>query len=637
MLNSVSIEEIDHLLNELEQMSQASSRKKFLDSALERLKFLLRGRGACVLVRAAAEQWVPIAMTGTIDPSAVDGFRAPQAEQAYWSSADCKLLAVPIRRLASGESQWHRGVMMVAFDLAPNPSEIDELVRLCDAFAEVLALRQWSELEQLLDNKWLGFQKSLAILANTSSLQEAAVSVVNDIAALLNADRVSLVRSGTTGGQLLAVSGVVRLERKSAAAVAIRKLGHQAIIRQRPQSQHRAAPASTADRSLGLLENYICVPIIAQGRSSRATATAAVLIEWSEYESFLLGSSTLNYVFSAFAASWLQHQRWLLIPYPLRKLFGFKQTGSIGRWTRRMTRVAIIAACFVSLGWALNMPTPLRIEAQGSLQPTEQRVVFAPLDGVVEIVLVSDGQLVATGEKLVEMRSPMLEIQIQGVQGEIRANGEKRDGLNVAINQLANENPSAYALQSQFSSEIRELETQLQTLEQKQVALLAEQQKLQITSPIDGVVIARQIERFLNSRPVRRGDSLLRVVQLDGPWHLELQVSDQDIGYLKQKVFPDGEAGSGSIPVNAPREFDFVIASNPNHKLSGYATWISETARNPQGTEVLVDVLAEVDEAAVSSGHMSATVYAYFDCGRQPFWFVWSRPLIEAIQRKLWF
>jgi multidrug efflux pump subunit AcrA (membrane-fusion protein) len=655
MRNAISVEEIDELLNELERLSEAASRKKFFDLVLVRLKYLVQGRGAAILILAHSEQWLPIVQTGTVHALYIDKFGTQLSGQSYWASADRRFLAVPIRRLAGQAAQWQRGAIAVEFEAVPDPGEIEELAKLCDAFAEVLALRQFSELEDLLDHKWLSFQKSLSELANTSSVGEAAVSIVNDLATLLNADRVALTRRSSTGMQTLAVSGVVRLEHKSEAAVAIREISRTAMEQLRPISQHMprkspvnendrpqsasaSIPAPAADERRGcLLDNYICLPLAAPSRRGRPVATAAVLIEWSDYESFLLGTGTLNYVFPAFAASWLQHQRWLAVPHAVRRLFGATQPGHWSRWTGRLVRMAGVIVCMAAAAWALNLPTPLRIEAEGSLQPVTQRVVFAPLDGVIEQILVSDGQQVKAGDQLAKMRSPMLEIQLQEVQGEMRANAEKRDGLNVAINQLANENPSAYALQSKFSSEIRELETQLQTLEQKREALRSEQQKLSLTAPIDGLVIARQIERFLNSRPVRRGDALLRVVQLDGPWQLELTVADQDVGYLKRKLYSESQSTSGPIAATAPRDLEFVLASQPSEKLTAQATWMSETARNPQGTAVVVDLLAEVDEVVAARGHMGATVYAYVDCGQQPFWFVWSRPLIEAIQRKLWF
>lgn len=644
MLKSVSIEEIDHLLHELERLAHSASRKRFFDTALERLRFLLSAQGACVRVRATPEQWVTIAQSGSVHADPLDPLPEQAAQVEFWTSADRRILAVPIRKLPDGEAQWQRGALLIELDQPPSQSEAVELARLCDAFAEVLAMRQWSELEDLLDRRWLSFQKSLAYLANSNSVEEAAYSIVNDLAALVKADRVSLVQAGALAPpRMLAISGVIQPNRKAAATLAMGKICQESIQQQLPLARHVAQQDALEGKnelpsgpSQHLLDNYVCIPIVSHRGSRETECSVAVLVEWSEYDGFVFGCGTLNYVLPAFAASWVQHQRWLSIPSAVRRMFAFRRPGGLKQWKHRGSRLAVALLLGLMLLAALNIPTRLRIEAQGTLQPVEQRIVFAPLDGIVEQIVAGDGQQVAAGEPLLEMRSPMLEIEIQQVQGEIRANAEKRDGLHVAINQSANDT-IAHALQSKLSSEIRELETQLETLEQKQLALLNEWRKLTITSPIAGVVVARQIERLLDSRPVRRGDSLLRVVQLNGPWQLELLVADRDAGYVKRKMFQGHESSSGAIPATAPRQIDFVVASQPDQPLRAQATWMSESARSPQGEEVVVDVLADVDEAVAARGHMGATVSAYFDCGQKPFWFVWSRPMLEAIQRRLWF
>ncbi len=50
-----------------------------------------------------------------------------------------------------------------------------------------------------------------------------------------------------------------------------------------------------------------------------------------------------------------------------------------------------------------------------------------------------------------------------------------------------------------------------------------------------------------------------------------------------------------------------------------------------------VEVRAVVESPEQIGAHAGAGVHAYFTCGSQPLWFVWSRPLVEAIQRKFWF
>ena len=271
------------------------------------------------------------------------------------------------------------------------------------------------------------------------------------------------------------------------------------------------------------------------------------------------------------------------------------------------------------------------------MQPVEQRIVYAPLDGLVTRILVKDGQPVRAGELLAELQSPMLEIELEEVAGELRSNQEKLAGLKVAINQLSPDDPSALAMQNRFSSEIREIETWLATLQEKELALLGEKAKLRVAAPIAGTVIARQVDRYLERRPVRRGGPLLRIVEMDGPWRLELEVADRDAGRVKEKLFAGEELAHGPVAESAAGQVEFVYAAFPNQRFQAMTTWMSEAARNPLGEQVIVDVHAQVPPQTAAEGHMGATVQAYFDCGQHPFWFVWSRPLVEAIQRKLWF
>ena len=150
------------------------------------------------------------------------------------------------------------------------------------------------------------------------------------------------------------------------------------------------------------------------------------------------------------------------------------------------------------------------------------------------------------------------------------------------------------------------------------------------------MVVAREIERFLNARPVRRGDALLRVVNLKGPWRLELLVADRDSGYIKRKLFDPTSSAGGFVGSEVDASCQYVISSQPNQTHNAEVTWVSETARNPTGQGVYVDMHARVDSALGQTSHMGATVVGFVDCGRKPLWFVWSRPFIEALQRKHW-
>lgn len=635
MLNLLSIEEIDRLLDELEQLAHTdSSRPRFFDAALERLQFLLAARGAALFFRAADKQWFPTAKRGTLPLESIPDLLAQATGvEEYLCSADSLTLAVPIRR-----SQWTHGVLAIEFNEPASSTEVHECVKLCQAFGEILTIRQASELDTLFSEKLPNLQRTIGLMQTSGSIEEGAYLVVNELTSLFQADRAALFQAqGASRCRMLAISGVVQPQPKAASVVALESLGLQAIQQgQLITQQHHPnePPAPETDEQL-ILPNYVCVPFPSRSPPAE-TLDCALLLEWQEYERFVAGVPWLHSLLPPLVLGWQQLERWLRIPRPIRSLSRFRSPAIGHRLGGAMLRWAAIIGLVALFLWGVNRPATLRIEAEGTLQPIKKRAVFAPMDGVVARLLVVNGQQIAAGDPLIEMNSPLLAIELEEVLGEIRANGEKRDGLAVTINQLANTDTDL-ALQGKISSEIRELETRLNTLEEKRAALLAEKEKLLIKSPISGTVVARQIKQTLDSRPVRRGDPLLRVVDLDGPWQLELLIADGDSGYLRQKLFEASEAGAGIVEDGEHQQIDFVIASQPESEWGARVTWMSESARNPRGEGVFVDLRADVDSPISSQAHMGATVYAYFDCGSKPFWFVWSRPFVEAIQRKLWF
>ncbi len=530
---------------------------------------------------------------------------------------------------------------------------MEEVVQLCHAFVEVLAMRQWFEQEDLLDDKWLSFQQSLAGLAAGQSMEESAYTIVNDLAVLLAADRVSLAqRQPSAKTRVLAISGVIKPEPCAARVLAIHRLCAQAIEQGKPLTEHVAFGSSTAAGPATTetgFQNYVCIPIASWPSSGEAVCDSGLLLEWQDYEAYLRGCSLLNYILPAFTIAWRQQQRWNSLPKTLRKLLTIRRSRTPSSWRASSVRWLAVAAGLVLAAWALNMPTRLRIEAQGTLQPIEQRVVFAALDGVVQRVLVDDGQAVQRGQTLLEMRSPMLEIQIEETLGEIETNATTRDGLNVLVNQLGSQPEVDVTRLSRLSSEIQELESKLITLKKKHMALTEQREKLVIQAPIAGEIVARQIHRYLDARPVQRGDALLRVVDLAGPWQLELEVADRDSGYVRDKLLASTQASAesagnqadnsriGAVPLASERELQFVYTAQPDIQRSAQATWLATAARNPLSQGMIVDLMAEVEPVDAAAGYMGAGVVAYVDCGQHPFWFVWTRPFIEAIQRRMWF
>ena len=96
-------------------------------------------------------------------------------------------------------------------------------------------------------------------------------------------------------------------------------------------------------------------------------------MEWDDYDRFLLACTIIQLFFPVLAMMWLEHQRWLQVPKVIRQWAGGPRSDGwraggkadlFGRWLRRLAKLAIVAVAVGSLLWALNLPTPLRIEAR---------------------------------------------------------------------------------------------------------------------------------------------------------------------------------------------------------------------------------------------------------------------------------
>lgn len=668
-----SVEQIDQLLNELEQIAHShTSRTKFYGALLERLRFVLSAQGTAFVVPVDGKRWGVVASAAHTDlsgylepwidawdrkPDVLPSDNSPEvgsSEVGSWRPDQGQLLSAFVSR-----HQPSRGAVLAVLPHEPDPASRQDLCGLIQAFAEIIGIRQSADLDEFLNRKLPAFQSLLNEVSSADSAEEAATLAVNNLIPILSADRIGLIqRTAVHGDRLLAISGSVAAASRSESSLAVRNLGTQALDSGKPESLFRAdrkafqqaspdlavaAAASTAGSSTEppaencLAENYIAFPL---GKSIGQTSlphNAALVVEWSDYEELLRAASLLNAIMPTFDIVWRERMRWLRSPRWVRAVASSSLMSGSGLGNRAWMRWALVASILASVLWLMTRPYDLRIEMNGVLEPEIQRTVYANQDGVVTQVLVRDSQTVAQGQLMVVMRAPTLELQIEEVLGELKANVEKRDAISLNINQLARDNSATPSVLNRLSSEVRQLETMQSTLESKLTALRSEESQLRIVSPINGIVVARDLDKLLDSRPLRRGDALFRIVNPDAPWRLQLAIADSDVGYVKQQLFGESRSLGGAVPEDSQHRVEFVLAARPDERFQAPIVWIAETARNPRGSGVTVDAIASIPAQAMDDVYVGATAHAFMICGQRPAWFVFSRPLVENIQRKLWF
>ena len=643
MQHHQSIADIDRLLDELEQMAASNvATSAFLQKLLGRLRFLIQADAAALMLPDQNGNWFAIAFNGNGEPEQVSSFKYPDnfpAGQAIVTSTESQsTMGVSVRK-----HSWEKGALWTRFSRRipeATTGEIEEIVR---AFAEIVAIRQLSEQESFLDQNWGRLQRVVHQISGSHCVERAAFELVNGLPGIIGVDRATImVRRGLRKTRVMAISGVAKLDHRADLVKTINRIGEKTVKSAKPVVSKSSSQVEVAeepakhDPASGLFANHLCLPLASisgtgNGRS-RSRPTAALLLEWEQNETFLRNAPLLDHAVPMLEACWAQHTRWLKVPGLFRR-FASSSGNGLGRSAARtLFRLAIVVGVLLTAFWFLTRPMPLRVESKGTLQTELQRSVYVRIDGYVEELKVTDGQLVKEGELLIRMRSPEISQTIQELLDEAIAVQEKRNGFNIEINQLAQDSPRYLADQNRLSSEIRLIDIQLANLQKKQKFWESQQEKLEIRAPIAGTVVARQLNEFLDGRPVKTGEQLFRIADFDGPWRLELLVADRDFGLVARNFSPKNPAAE-----TARKHVDFVFASRPDDWLQSEVSWISDAARNPDGTGGVVDVYCKIDPSAPGRGHMGATVYAYFDCGQQPCWFVWSRGLVESIQRRIWF
>lgn len=664
MLDGPKTESVDRLLDEMEAMAASdSSNGDLFRHVLQRLNFLLDAEGSAIIVPAREGAWLMLATGGEVNAADIQqlsvrinelGFPEQATAQRRSEPSETRILQSVGNRVWIGAplraNSWKRGGLVAALSDRPPEAALRGLHELMAAIAEIVAIRQVRNLENFFETRWYRLHQAAEQVSLARSKPDAACLLVNELLSAVDADRISLSeRVRFKKCSCLAVSGVESVDRRAATVKEIEHFAGTALCAG-STVVHRISDPTAAESSaseLGsILAHALAIPfsseVVSRFQTNRSRPSpkgekrrldSVVVLEWAERERFYESALLLQHLLPSFEQAWRDNRRWSRVPGIVR-FFVDRPRGMLNWLSWRLLRWAACLSLAVGLLLAAQTPQELMIEARGTLEPVDERTVFASADGYVDQLRVDDGEQVRIGQLVALLRSPSMALQKQEYEGELLTLAEKRSGLQIAINQLSPEDPLLRVTQSRLSAEIREIDARVENLRRLVAVLDSESKKLELRSPIQGVVVASELRRNLLSRPVRRGDALMRIVTLDGDWRLELEVPDRDSAYVINAY------RMGPKPANAKRSgqrVDFVLAANPKQRFSGEVQWISNASRNSHGTGSFVEVHVSVSRDVSATGHAGSTVQAFFACGKRPWWFVWSRPLVEAIQRRMWF
>ena len=283
--------------------------------------------------------------------------------------------------------------------------------------------------------------------------------------------------------------------------------------------------------------------------------------------------------------------------------------------------LGLLAAAIAAL---VLVPAELTISGDGELQPLVRRDVFARSAGEVEQIHVGHGNNVTQGQELVRLRRSELDLQIAEVTGQIQTDLARLASVRSA--ELRRETglslSEARIRKEELTSEKAELQSSIESLNEQLTILREQEEQLIVTSPIAGQVLTWDVETLLAERPVERGQILMTVADVDGPWVVEIRVPDHDIGHVLAAK-QDHEDG---LPVS------FILATDPAKTYSGRVIKTAMNTELDDENAATVLVTVAIDREEIPNLRPGATVVPKIECGPRPIGYVWFHDLWDAIR-----
>lgn len=460
-------------------------------------------------------------------------------------------------------------------------------------------------------------------------LQETAANVANESRRWLSCDRVAvLVCRQPERPEVLAVSGSESFDRRSEIVRAWEKLSRYVAVSGATLWHPDAEPLATelADdvhaaleqshaRGMGLL------PIVSDPESD-ARPIGVLIVEafGREFDQATRERAELT----AKAVGTPLHKALEVDRIPLRSVLQPLGRGWQALRSRFAVQAGAVLATIIAIVAALWLiPTELTVEARGQILPQERQNVFAPEDGVVVELLKDNGEQVAAGELLARLHSPALDIQLSELVGRQRTAQENLQAAETELLQHEQSSGSTAALdRAQLAARIETLKEERRGLESQLAIVRSQQTALEVRSPIQGLVITWDASRQLAGRPVNRGDRLLTIANISGPWELVLDVPDRRAG----------DVARAQSQSKTPLPVRYQIGTNASTVRTATVEQVSPATQLDDSGQPVLRLVAIPERQAYATERPGATVIARIQCGRASLGYVWLRDLWDTVR-----
>ncbi len=566
---------------------------------------------------------------------------APTARSAthadHENPTELLLLACPI--VVDGQ---RHGVLEILQRPHASPATQQGYLRFLSGLCEVAGdFHRNVELRELRSREaeWKELHQFALAIHEDFDLARMGTTVANEVRHIVDVDRACVLELAGGRARTLAVSGVDTIQARSNLLARLERLV-EAVTATGEPLWYVAGTGERPPEIEGPLREYLdlahsrslaILPLtrVAGSRAakSRKKTVAALVVErmdgraWDKLQRERLGrvaglcQSALSEAITLRKSPLSRLGRWL------HQLRGEAETRTT---LRKLVIAGILIVGIVAVGL---LPADLQIEASGELQPKLQRHVFATTDGEVDALYVRHGDTCRSDEVLLTLRDSQLELDLRRIKGELQTTQTRLAASRAAMLALDRSEPDAIARFNQLTAEEQELKEALASQERQLEILDEERKKLEVRSPITGRVLTWDVDELLKSRPVRRGQALLSIADVSGPWHLKLFVPEEHIGHVM----------AAQQTVGPRLNVTYILQSDPGESYAGSIDEVALSATFDERGGDSVLVTAEIDAHHAAKLRPGAHVRAKIDCGQRALAYVWLHDLYAAFQRWVMF
>ena len=294
--------------------------------------------------------------------------------------------------------------------------------------------------------------------------------------------------------------------------------------------------------------------------------------------------------------------------------------------TQASAKVAIVLCwCVAVVAVLLNTHAEYHVDANGKLMPAVQRRVFTEFDGEVDHVLVRPGEKVVAGTPLITLKNDAFGDELLLLRGQRDERRKSLLGLNSELHSASRTGNREHLLQLQAA--IEQCRIDVASLQNKIDQAEKKIERMTLRAPIAGTVVTFVDEQQLIGKPVRRGDTLLEIMDESGPWRLELEVPEHRMHHVQHGISTYGN----EVPAS------FRLTADPAHEFSGRLSHTAERSTIGLENGSVVKTYVSLNDTSDLPKRIGADVRSRLECGDYTLLHVWFGDAMEYAKREFWF